>query len=83
MSIENFLSNFDKQNEDAANRKLQAEEEKKQAEEAEINYLENYKQFFDNNVVPQIHNIGKKLVEKFDLEYTEATIMQKNNYFSL
>ena len=82
MSIENFLSNFDKQNENAANQKSQTEEAKKQAEEAEKKYLEEYRQYFSVSIVPEIQSVGMKLATKFDLAYDEPTIMQRNNYLS-
>jgi hypothetical protein len=82
MSIEHFLNNFDKQNEDSANRKIETEEVKKKAEEAEKAYLAGYKLYFNNNVIRVIQVIEKKLVDKFDLEYNELTIIQSDNYLS-
>jgi hypothetical protein len=82
MSIEHFLNNFDKQNEDCANRKIETEEVKKKAEEAEKAYLAGYKLYFNNNVIRVIQVIEKKLVDKFDLEYNELTIIQSDNYLS-
>lgn len=82
MSIEHFLNNFDKQNEDSANRKTETVEAKKKAEEAEKAYLAGYKLYFNNSVATEIQAIGKKLVDKFDLEYNEPTIMQSNTYLS-
>jgi len=83
MSIEKFLSDFDEHNKrksDAKTREALAKEKQKADDE---NYLAEFKEYYENVVVPELKAIDKKLGDRFHLNYSDSPeMLQANSYFS-
>lgn len=82
MSLDKFLNDFENQGNVAAERRKLAEEAKLKLENENTEYLEKFKVFYNETLVPQFDNFAEKLDEKFDLSYEEPVIIQVNNYFA-
>jgi len=79
MSIENFLNDFDNQND-----KLKADKEKKELElklkiESQENFIKTYKTYFEQVLKNQLESIANKLSEKFSYQIIEPADFQGNN----
>lgn len=82
MSIDQFLNDFENQGSRAMRDKKFAENArlKEQGEDAE--YLERFRLFYIEKLIPQFNEMKQDLVGKFNLYYNEPTIAQRNNYFA-
>lgn len=83
MSIENFLNDFEKQKQEAEERKKQILEAKEKEIEKDKIFLENYANYYNESLKPEFENIGRKLDGKFALKFDESpSISQGKHYFS-
>ena len=81
MKIEDFLNDFDEHNkriEDAKIKKQYAEDEKRMENEK---YLSDFNEYYENQIVQEIKEIGKKLADKFELNSPEEPISAQRAHF--
>ena len=81
MSIENFLNDFDEQN-----KRIKEAKEKKQYEEAEKQmnneqYLSDFQEYYEQQIISELKEIQKKLAAKFEMEIPAEPISAQRAYF--
>jgi len=79
MNIENFLNDFDNQNDNLKAEKEKRELEQKLKIESQEKFIKTYKNYFNENLKKELESIAEKLQQKFSYEILEPKDFQGNN----